>query len=223
MKFYLVVKNEDLREQVLSILSKIGMVLSSVEDADLIVSIGGDGTLLGVALLAIKYNKPLVGINAGHLGYLCAFKIEELSSLSIDDFKSLKETNRTLIEYNGHIAINDVCVLKGNPVQSIEVNVRNVGFWKGDGVIVSTATGSSSYNKSAGGPLLEQESSYLIVTPICPINPKQGYKIIKEDKVVIDISHRTATVISVDNNLIEEVPDTIEVRRSDKKLRLLSK
>ena len=223
MKFYLVTKAKENEQIVKQYLNEIGEVVPSISDCDVIVSIGGDGTLLQVGKLAIENDKPLIGINAGHLGYLCAFKIEEISKLKIDDFVQLKETKRTLIEYNGKVAINDICVLKGNPVQSIEVEVKNVAFWKGDGVIVSTATGSSSYNQAAGGPLLEPSSSDLIVTPICPHFSKQGYKVIKDKQVEIFVNDRTPALLSVDNEIIGPIAGPVVIKKSLKQLRLLTK
>lgn len=223
MKFYLITKAKENEQIVKDYLNRIGEVTSSLSNCDIIVSIGGDGTLLQVGKLAIANDKPLVGINAGHLGYLCAFKIEEISKLTIDDFARLKETKRTLIEYNNKIAINDICILKGNPVQSIEVEVKNIAFWKGDGVIVSTATGSSSYNQAAGGPLLDPSSSDLVVTPICPHFSKQGYQIIKDNEVEIFVNDRTPALISVDNEIIGPIAGHVVIKKSLKQLKLLAK
>ncbi len=223
MKLYLNVKAKELEAEMKAYFSKLGTLVDSFKDADIIVSIGGDGTLLGVAQKAVQYDKPLVGINAGHLGYLCAYKIEELKNLDINDFKNLKETKRTLIEYDGHIAINDICVLKGNPIQSIELDVKNIGYWKGDGVIVSTATGSSSYNLSAGGPLLDRESEEILVTPICPILPKKIFQRVNNDEIIINVSNRTPHVLSYDNNIIGPVKNPIIIHKSKKHLRLLVK
>jgi len=223
MKFYLVTKVKEHEQEVKTYLSKLGEIVSSISDCDMIVSVGGDGTLLSVGQLAIQYDKPLVGINAGHLGYLCAYRFEELAKLTINDLLNLKETPRTLIEYENNIAINDICVLKGNPIQSIEVNVKNVAFWKGDGVIISTATGSSSYNQAAGGPLLDKNSTDLLVTPICPHFSNEGYRIIKDNQVSVDVSNRTPAVLSVDNRIIGPIEGNIVIKKSSKQLRLLNK
>ncbi len=223
MKFYLSAKNEENVELVKQCLSKIGEVVSTISDSDMIISIGGDGTLLRVGKLAIANDKPIVGINAGHLGYLCAFKIEEINHLELSDFVNLKETKRTLLEYDGHIAINDICVLKNNPVQSIEVEVKNIASWKGDGVIISTATGSSSYNQAAGGPLLEPESSSLVVTPICPHFSNEGYRVVDEEEIYLNVSSRTPAILSCDNEVLGPISGDITIKKSAKYLRLMSK
>lgn len=223
MRFYVNSKTKDGGERVKRHLSTIGEVVSSPEECDLIVSVGGDGTLLNSGKLAIQLDKPVVGINAGHLGYLCAYKIDELESLTLNDFKCLKQTSRTTIEYDGHIAINDICVLKANPVQSIEASVEGVASWKGDGVIVSTPTGSSSYNQSAGGPILDPISSELVVTPVCPHFASKGYQILNDDEVRIDVSDRTPSLLTVDDKVIGPVQGRITIRKSKKSLKLLTK
>lgn len=204
-------------------LSQIGEISSDISEADILVSIGGDGTLLNTGKIGVQYNKPVVGINAGNLGYLCAFKIEEAPHLSLKDFESLKESKRTLIEYDGQVAINDICVLKGSPAQSIELSVENIADWKGDGVIVSTATGSSSYNQSAGGPVLDPLAKEIVVTPVCPHFSKVGPKIVKDDQVVINVPDPSSAVITIDNRVITDVKEKVVINKSDKVLRLLTK
>lgn len=223
MKFYLNAKYPENEKIVKDYLLKIGEVTHSVSECDLMVSIGGDGTLLKLGQTAIKYEKPIVGINAGHLGYLCAFKMEEIPNLTIDDFKNLKETKRTLVEYAGEVGINDICILKENPTRSIEVRVKDIGAWKGDGVIVSTATGSTSYNQAAGGPIIDPLSTDLIVTPICPHFAKEGPKIVSDNQIILEVDERTSALISVDNRIIGPAFGEIVIKRSQKHLRLLKK
>lgn len=223
MKFFLISKFKENYQIVKDYLSKVGTVTDSILECDIIVSIGGDGTLLNAGKKAIEFDKPVLGINAGHLGYLCAFKIDEISSLNKEDFINLKESPRTLIEYQNNIAINDICVLKANPAQSIEVDVNKVARWKGDGVIISTATGSSSYNQSAGGPLLDPLSDELVVTPVCPHFSSIGSQIIKDNEIKINVSLRNPFVVTIDNKVINEVKEEIIINKSNKKLRLLIK
>ena len=223
MKFYLFTKFKDQESLVAAYLNKIGEVVSSILECDLIVSVGGDGTLLTNGKIAIANNKPIVGINAGHLGYLCAFTLDNLPNLSLKDFGELKESKRTLLEYKDYVAINDICVLKENPAQSIEVDVENIASWKGDGVIVCTATGSSAYNQAAGGPMINKESTDIVVTPICPHFAEKGSEIIKDNQVVINVSNRKSAVLSVDNQNLGHIEGRVVITKSDKKLRLLTK
>lgn len=223
MKFYLYVKLKENEQVAVNCLSRIGEITHSISDCDYIISVGGDGSLLRMGQTAIEFDKPIIGINAGHLGYLSAFKFDELDKLTIDDFKNLKETKRTLVEFQGEIGINEVCVLKENPIKSIETDVKGIAFWRGDGVIVSTATGSSSYNQAAGGPILDPLSTDLVVTPICPHFAKVGPKVIKDNQVVIEVAERTPAIISVDNRIIGPVYGPVVVKKSKKFLRLMTK
>ena len=221
MKFYLNSKTKLNEEIVASALNKFGEVVNDPTKCDIIVSVGGDGTFLKAGKIAIKYDKPIFGINAGNLGYLCAFKIEDIDKITIDDIKKLQLSERTLIEYNDNIAINDICVLKEIPVNSIEVSYKNMK-WKGDGIIVSTATGSSSYNESAGGPILEPKSRDLIVTPICPHFSKYPYQIVKEDLVELDISDDDPAIITCDNVVLGNIEGKVLIKKSDKTLKVLN-
>ena len=223
MKFYLYAKFKDHEAIVKDYLSKIGEVTHSISDCDIIVSVGGDGSLLRMGQTAIEYDKPIVGINAGHLGYLSAFKYDQLKDLTIADFKNLKETKRTLVEFAGELGINELCVLKENPIKSIEFEVKGIASWRGDGVIISTATGSSSYNQAAGGPIIDPLSTDLIVTPICPHFAKEGPKVIQDDEVAIEVSERTPAIITMDNRIIGPVYGPVVVKKSKKYLRLLTK
>lgn len=223
MKFYVITKFKDQQPLVTGYLSKIGEVVPTISECDIIVSVGGDGTLLTNGKLAIANDKPIVGVNAGHLGYLCAFKLEELEHLSLSDFENLQLSKRALIEYNGHVAINDVCILKESPCQSIEVDVKDIASWKGDGVIVCTATGSTAYNEAAGGPQLDKLSTDIVVTPICPHFAETRSKIIKDNQVVINVSNRKPAVISVDNQNLGRIEGEVIIKKSDKQLKLLGK
>lgn len=146
------------------------------DEADYIVSIGGDACVLKAARIAIKYCKPLIGINAGRLGYLCAYKASELPFLNKESFFDLKESHRILIKVQTgdqcYYAINDVVIGKSNFGKSIDVNVyledKFVASWRGDGLIVATPTGSTAYNQSAGGPILRYDADNFVITPICP-------------------------------------------------------
>lgn len=146
-----------------------------------LIVLGGDGTILGAARKIAKYNVPVLGINIGHLGFLTEcdssdapdaikkllreeFHIEERAMLSCS-FESQGE----LKSYN---ALNEVVLSKGTLVKIIRYDVFVDGDFYGtfvsDGVIVSTATGSTAYNLSCGGPLVYPTLETMILSPICP-------------------------------------------------------
>ena len=136
-----------------------------LEKTDVILTIGGDGTILHEANLSLEYRKPILGINLGRCGFLATCEINEmeqkLSAVARGDYLL---DNRMLLyvrvlgddSWEGH-ALNDVVITKGL-----------VEHYRGDGVIVATPTGSTAYSLAAGGPILDSQTKGVVVTPICP-------------------------------------------------------
>ena len=218
-------------EEIKSFLRQAGHVLcDEVTDAEMIVSLGGDGTLLKAAQLAIRFDKVLTGVNCGRLGYLCLLKREE-----IRDFDShVKEgivTERTLLScpFNGseHLAVNDVVIGKINQGQSADLDLLvNDQFRynvRCDGLIICTPTGSSAYNLSASGPLLEDDTAVLGITPICS-QAKGVYPLVVSDDKSITVSIKKDTAgIYADGVQIGTTTDSITISKASKKLKLLVK
>jgi NAD+ kinase len=156
-----------------------GLARAAIADAsDLVVVLGGDGTLLSVAHLAAKAGVPVMGVNLGRLGFLTEIPVTE-ATLTLDRFlagdaglvspRSLLEA-RTGAEVS--YCLNDVVVTKGAKARMIELAIgvdgRDVATLKADGLIVSTPTGSTAYSLSAGGPILHPRVPAIVLTPICP-------------------------------------------------------
>lgn len=151
------------------------------ENSDILVTLGGDGTLISVVRRSFKYDVPILGVYAGNLGFLADINIDELdvfvNKLVSGDYRvdkraileaRFKKENKELIQY----AFNDI-VLTRHSVSNmihIETLVDSKAFntYYGDGVIVSTPTGSTAYNLSAGGPVLFPLTNVFALTPICP-------------------------------------------------------
>ncbi len=151
--------------------------------ADLVIVLGGDGTILSAARLMTLTGKPILGINLGTLGFLAEVPKEEtfrvLESVMEGHFVIEKRAmvRGTVIRNNQSTildqeVLNDVVINKGTTARMIEVeifsNTHFVTDLKGDGVIFSTATGSTAYSMAAGGPILHPESDGIVMTPICP-------------------------------------------------------
>jgi NAD+ kinase len=152
------------------------------EDVDLLVVLGGDGTMLGAARLVGERRIPVLGVNFGWLGYLTEFTLDELfpsldglrnGDFSVDHRMMLEVT----LERDGrviasHRALNDAVVNKGAPVRMIELDCYIDGMFvstfRADGMIVATPTGSTAYSLSAGGPIVHPRMSAILLTPICP-------------------------------------------------------
>ncbi len=152
------------------------------EDLDLMVVLGGDGTMLGAARMIGSRNIPVLGVNFGWLGYLTEFTLEELFT-ALD---GLREGNYLIehrmlldvsIERDGkrletYRALNDAVVTKASPARMIDlecyVNDLFMNSFRADGMIVATPTGSTAYSLSAGGPIVHPSMSAILLTPICP-------------------------------------------------------
>ena len=152
------------------------------DNLDLLIVLGGDGTLLGIARdINGKYDVPILGINIGNLGFLSSIEIQDLDE-ALNKIKNGHYTiqNRILLECtmlnqddnDKGKALNDVVIARGtlSRMAKFEVFIDNKLYYrfKGDGLIVSTPTGSTGYSFSAGGPFIYPDVDVIILTPICP-------------------------------------------------------
>ncbi len=201
-------------------------------DADVIVSVGGDGAVLNAAKTAIEYKKPLLGINGGRLGYLCAYELDSAKDITPLSVNELLRSQRSTVGFNdgtqSGCALNDVVIAKGNYGSVIKTDVTCDGkplmSFRGDGVIISTPTGSTSYNFSAGGPVLLPESSCFAVTPICP-HLSDARTIVVPDSCTLTVSVsndvNNPAYIYCDGISYGEVKSEITLKKSENTLTLL--
>jgi len=151
------------------------------QSCDVLVTLGGDGTLISVSRRSFKYNIPIIGVYAGSLGFLADVELSELddfvSKLTKGDYRvderaileaSFQENEKDVKIY----ALNDVVITRPSVSNMIHVQTlvdsKSFNTYYGDGVIVSTPTGSTAYNLSAGGPVLFPLTNVFVLTPICP-------------------------------------------------------
>ena len=154
-----------------------GLLNLPVSACDAVVSIGGDGSVLRAAQVAVKAQKPLFGINNGHVGYLCRFRLSDVAELTEELLFNIRYAPRTLLSFEKdgktHFALNDVVIGKCDFSTALriaaELDGQSVGAWHGDGLIVATPVGSTAYNRSAGGPRLVDASRCFVLTPICSL------------------------------------------------------
>lgn len=149
------------------------------EKSDIIITVGGDGTIIRYAKLAAKYNKPVLGVNAGRLGFLATLESNQLEQITKLISGEYKIENRMLLEVtateNGeqvgsYYALNDMVITSGFISRLIDITVtceNDAIKYRSDGLIVSTPTGSTAYSLSAGGPIVEPTTENIILTPIC--------------------------------------------------------
>ncbi|MDR3274114.1 MAG: NAD(+)/NADH kinase [Puniceicoccales bacterium] len=143
---------------------------------DLIVTVGGDGTILGIAAVAAKFEIPVFAVNHGEIGFLSTTDREHVPQ-QIEKLKNnnFKLSNRSMlnVSLNGarYSALNDVVIRNKNCVRLIKLaanfNKNLVAEYRADGLIIASPTGSTAYNFSAGGPIVHPGFDCLILTPIC--------------------------------------------------------
>ena len=143
--------------------------------ADILVVIGGDGTIIHSAKRAAEYSKPVLGLNAGRVGYLAGLEGNELDKLKNLITGDYKIKNRMLLSVKvgdkEYFSLNDAVISKGPLSRMIDITVTLDGehiSYRADGLIAATPTGSTAYSLSAGGPIVDPDLDTIILTPICP-------------------------------------------------------
>jgi NAD+ kinase len=202
------------------------------EDVDLIVVLGGDGTMLGAARLVGARQIPVLGVNFGWLGYLTEFTLEEM----FPALENVRQGNfflerRMMIDVTlsrdgelaaSHRALNDAVVTKAAASRMIEIesyiNDMFVNSFRADGMIVATPTGSTAYSLSAGGPIVHPSMSAILLTPICP-HMLSNRPVVVPGESVVDLVFKRADpdlMLTIDGQPGVELrhDDRITLRRS---------
>lgn len=152
----------------------------SPPEFDVLMPIGGDGTIIQSMPLAVRANRPILGVNSGRLGFLTQLDMGEIDKLELMARGEYTIQTRSLLEAvvtkgrqeTRHLALNDVVVSKGDAGKMADMEVLSDGKLiarhRADGIIFSTPTGSTAYSLSAGGPVVHPEMSLILMTAICP-------------------------------------------------------
>ena len=207
--------------------------------ADLIICFGGDGTILHMAKTATRYDLPILGVNIGTMGFMAELEsseLQELARLGKDDYSIDRrmmldvsvQRDRDIIFHD--ICLNDVVVTKGAVARIVHLCVKCDGVsameFGGDGVIVSTPTGSTAYSYSAGGPIVEPEAKNIIITPICA-HEIGSRCIVASDKRVVSVEQvlnaRRNAFLSVDGGRAVRLSmgDVVTIKKSHLETRLV--
>lgn len=209
------------------------------EMVDLIVVLGGDGTLLSVARLLVDFEKPLLGVNLGSLGFLTEVPSDEMIETLKRVFKGdVRFEKRLLLKASvlrqgelvaSSYCLNDVVVSKGTLARMIRLHIMVDGQFmtglRADGLIVATPTGSTAYCLSAGGPIVHPENDVITLTPISP-HVLTHRPVILSGKSRIEIrliSEEEATMVTFDGQVgfSLRTDDVIEVTAAEKPLNLI--
>ncbi|MFW6121484.1 MAG: NAD(+)/NADH kinase [Petrotogales bacterium] len=154
-----------------------------LDEIDIVMTFGGDGTVLNAVNAAYKSNLPILSFKVGSVGFLASFELEDLSkALTLLTKKKLIEDRRKLLridtQESTYMALNDCVLERGSPSRTVEFEVKIADYSPylivGDGVVISTSTGSTAYNLAAGGALTDPKSNVYQITPLSAHNPYVG-------------------------------------------------
>lgn len=197
---------------------------------DFIVALGGDGTLISVSRRAYKYDKPVLGINAGNLGFLTDINpdnIEEFLNQFLEGKYRIDKRMVIEITYQDKklYAFNDVVISKDVISSMINIQVdTNESFlntYRGDGLIFSTPTGSTAYNLSAGGPVVYPLTESFILTPICPHSLTQRPLVLPSNFILEAKVKEEVAKLIIDGQEIYTIEDKIVLKKAQKPTRLI--
>lgn len=207
-------------------------------DADFIVVIGGDGSVIDASLIALSLDLPILGVNLGKVGYLSALDpcdTDVLCGLS-NGYRVvermllcavLKDSEgNSLLE--SRFAVNDIVVSHGEYFGISDFNINNSSGesvkYRADGVIVSTPMGSTAYSLSAGGPLISHALDSITVTPVCPHSFFNRSIVYEPSEILTVRNNGEATLkVSVDGRFFADLPKdyTCEVKRAPRRLKMI--
>lgn len=203
-----------------------------IRTLDVLLVLGGDGTILAVASECARYNVKILGINFGHMGFLTDFEanqLEQALALIISgNFKTVKRSMLS-VNYKGkdYLALNEVVIQRcttGNAFSNTinlhaEIDGSTVDNFSSDGLIISTPTGSTAYSLSAGGSILTPNLAAFIMTPVCP-HSLHSRPIVFSDRSTVKVNQteKNCTLnLIIDGRVVETLKgfDVITVKKAD--------
>lgn len=210
----------------------------SLENIDILLTIGGDGTILKWAKKAALADKPLLGINTGRLGFMTSLEPEELELLARLKSGEYSVSRRMLMKaeiiseknVKSYLALNDIVLAKDSYSKLPEFSVCSNGFVvsriRADGLILSTPTGSTAYALSAGGPIIEPDAECMELTPLCAHTLLNRPMIFSgNDKITVSYAGYEGSAVKVsvdgDSGIYLGENDRIEICKSDVTFRLI--
>jgi len=209
------------------------------KQVDLMLVLGGDGTMIATARMVGDTEVPVMGVNYGGLGYLAEFPLEDLFPaldgvlegkyrvqqrlmLSIELWRGTELVTRNRV-------VNDVVVNKSALARIIEIeaylNQQSVNLFRADGLIVATPTGSTAYNLSAGGPIIYPSMNAIVITPICPFTLSNRPIVVPDDSVIevrlMTENEEVALTLDGQVGFDLQAADRVVIRKSNKAFNLV--
>ncbi|WP_407383292.1 NAD(+)/NADH kinase [Ruminococcus sp.] len=209
-----------------------------ISACDIVVTVGGDGTIIHNAKLAALYNKPLLGINLGRVGFVANIEpdeLEELKKLISGDYRVQKRMLLDItVDRDGETqrftAVNEAVLhrdMMANIVEmSVELDGERIISYRADGMMFTTPTGSTAYSFSAGGPVIEPDMRCILLTPVCPQALASRQVVFGENAVLSARVHPSSAFkcyMTVDGryHILISSEDTVTVRKSPQELQLI--
>ena len=203
-------------------------------DSEMVIAMGGDGTILGLANECCENDIPIFGINLGHMGFLSVLEKDDFSQIISSQYHTEERFMlKATVDGKTICGLNDICISRGNSARIINIKVyaddRLVGVYDADGFIVSTPTGSTAYSLSAGGPVVYPGMELMILTPVCSHSINNARSIIipatSTVKITVEAEHDNDAMVSADGRSSMPLSDgmVVEIKQSDKKLKLMRK
>jgi len=206
---------------------------------ELCVVFGGDGTLLTAARTLAGTAVPMLGVNMGKLGFLAEYTVEHLQR-HLDEILAgrIAPTERTMLQVSLRrdddsefcsLAANDVAISAGEPFRMIDLVVEQSGSlisqYLGDGLVIATPTGSTGYNMSAGGPILEPTLDAITITPVAPHSLSMRPIVVRSDATICITPRRvnpgTAVIVDGQISVVLQDGQCVDVERADVPMRII--
>ncbi len=212
-------------------------VCDDIYKADMLIAIGGDGTILHNAKKAARNNCPVLGINAGRIGYLASLEPQDIDKLpeivsgnyTVEDRMMLRVIHKTANGVSEYKAFNDIVISKGALSRMVDIKLsvdEHLLRYRADGLIIATPTGSTAYSLSAGGPVIDPRVNDILVTPICSYEYFTKPIILPADvklSVTAEVDSVKRLFLTVDGENAVEISadDTVKIESDDVKVKLV--
>ncbi len=206
---------------------------------DIAITVGGDGTIIHAAKYAAQYEKPLIGVNVGRLGFAADVETDETDKLVNILNGNYTTESRILFDVEviksgiskHYLAVNDAVIARGQLSKIIDLQIsldgEQIAKYRADGLLFATPTGSTAYSLSAGGPIIAPQMECILMTPVCP-HSLFSRSVLFEGNSVLSVSVKIPSecccVLTIDGEKNVDIlaEDKVIIRKSDLKLNLVS-
>ncbi|MEE1043612.1 MAG: NAD(+)/NADH kinase [Clostridia bacterium] len=194
--------------------------INTITDIDMVIIMGGDGTILSESKNYINTEIPILGINYGNVGFLTELEKNDMKGLEdiINGNYSLEKRPIIKVNHRGqtYYSINEVAIHRGSSPKMLDIDIiiENVPMneFRADGLIVATSSGSTAYSLSAGGPIIDPLVNAFVVTPVCPQNVYIKSVVVSADtEINVKLKDSEQCTFSIDGNLIDQIKGNHEI------------